>query len=658
MCLLSKFKITHQLLIVGILAIAITLILSAGFMYNLHLEDKLHKKEVAMFDLFEVVWDIQIDAEELRAASDQYIKTRKESDFVVFKEHRDHLSEDIYKIRMFFKDDEKAREMAGNIEKVIEEYGQGVKTVVDTYLSLGLVGDVNNYMSTNKAISDRLYEYDFSYESLVLWNYMQRKETVFFYEEDPKFLENYYENGNSLKSLMQENLATDGQAEIVLRLINDHAQRFLDIENALAVVAIEKSKLKEQYIIYSHLVESLKEYADSFSKIYRNEIESEQKSLTILFYIIVFSSLFVFIITLVLVIRNIRRTTGSVVDLMSRVSSGNIDLSDRLPINGEDEMADVAQHFNVLMDKLESTMTTVSESSCHLVEVALSAQKRRDETSGVLEEQVACVHSISELMEGVNQQSSLVTDDAKQAAESANTARDNSQAGAVVVSDLIESMNNLATSIEGTSQSVIELDEHGKSIHGVITMIQQIAEQTNLLALNAAIEAARAGESGRGFAVVADEVRSLSMRTKEATEEINSIITVLQGATKTVVDAMHKNQDYAASGVDLAKKADGSLQSIIDSVASIGQLNEKMLGSVIQNQQASASILANFEPVKNAINDITSSAKQSISDGADLTQTAAMMQAITASYGMDADCEVGICELYESGVDEEDVELF
>lgn len=59
----------------------------------------------------------------------------------------------------------------------------------------------------------------------------------------------------------------------------------------------------------------------------------------------------------------------------------------------------------------------------------------------------------------------------------------------------------------------------------IVGVIQSIANQTNLLALNAAIEAARAGDAGRGFAVVADEVRKLATRTREATQQAESMMT-------------------------------------------------------------------------------------------------------------------------------------
>ena len=92
-----------------------------------------------------------------------------------------------------------------------------------------------------------------------------------------------------------------------------------------------------------------------------------------------------------------------------------------------------------------------------------------------------------------------------------------------------------------TVESTERLVNKVYKVNEILGAILNISSQTNLLALNASIEAARAGEAGRGFTVVADEIRGLSEQTKDAANEITSIIQTLLEDAKIASDNVNKS---------------------------------------------------------------------------------------------------------------------
>ena len=138
-----------------------------------------------------------------------------------------------------------------------------------------------------------------------------------------------------------------------------------------------------------------------------------------------------------------------------------------------------------------------------------------------------------------------------------------------------------------SSEALRTLDEAGRRIHAVVTLIARIASQTNLLALNATIEAARAGDRGAGFAVVANEVKVLSRDTARATDEI----------TETV-NAMRDASEQAARAV----------QAIADGVRSINEQARDVFGLLDEQAKATSDIAMRITAVAGRASNLTRAA--------------------------------------------------
>ncbi|HLX03505.1 MAG TPA: Tar ligand binding domain-containing protein, partial [Trinickia sp.] len=126
------------------------------------------------------------------------------------------------------------------------------------------------------------------------------------------------------------------------------------------------------------------------------------------------------------------------------------------------------------------------------------------------EQQAASLQETAASMEQLTGTVRQNAENARQASQLAVNASDIAMRGGEVVSQVVETMQDIATS----SNKVVD----------IIGVIEGIAFQTNILALNAAVEAARAGEAGRSFAVVATEVRNLAQRCAASAKEIEGVV--------------------------------------------------------------------------------------------------------------------------------------
>ena len=209
-------------------------------------------------------------------------------------------------------------------------------------------------------------------------------------------------------------------------------------------------------------------------------------------------------------------------DAMHNIANGTNDLSQRLPDNGEDEVAQIAQAFNAFSDKLSVVMVQLRDASESVKNAAQEIAAGNQDLSGRTEQAAS---SLRETASAVEQITASVTQSNESAAEANDQASKASAAaarGGEVVSQAISTMQ----SIEVASAKIGD----------ITSVIDGIAFQTNILALNAAVEAARAGEHGRGFAVVAGEVRQLAQKSASSASEIRELI---ESSTSQTQDGMN-----------------------------------------------------------------------------------------------------------------------
>jgi len=169
-----------------------------------------------------------------------------------------------------------------------------------------------------------------------------------------------------------------------------------------------------------------------------------------------------------------------------------------------------------------------------------------------------------------------------------------------------------------TEKSVAEIESlvaATQRIDGVLNLIQTIAEQTNLLALNATIEAARAGEAGRGFAVVAHEVKALAEQTAKATTEISQNVNMIQGSTRTAVEAV---REIGSAVSDINKVT----SNIAAAVAQQDAATRDISANAQMAAKGNETLVVNIGSLNAAIDETNKASTSVLSASSELTSTA------------------------------------
>ncbi|SEE15552.1 methyl-accepting chemotaxis sensory transducer with Cache sensor [Pseudomonas anguilliseptica] len=304
------------------------------------------------------------------------------------------------------------------------------------------------------------------------------------------------------------------------------------------------------------------------------------------------------------------RPLQQIKDNLDDIAAGEGDLTRRLPINGDDELGQLAGSFNRFVEKIHGLVRQIVDMTGQLTELVgqVSAQAQRSEAA--MERQR---HETDQVATAINEMSAAaheVAQSAQGAAEAAQKTDTEGQAAKKVVDGSIERIHTPVQDIRDSGVSLDTLQKDVSSIVSVLDVIRSIAEQTNLLALNAAIEAARAGEAGRGFAVVADEVRALASRTQQSTQEIQGMIDRLQKGTQDAVTAMRRSSDAGDVSSEQANRAGTSLDAIAQLIGTINAMNAQIASAAEEQTAVAEEINRSVHKIAVAVDSVADETQQ------------------------------------------------
>ncbi|ELL0576303.1 methyl-accepting chemotaxis protein [Vibrio cholerae] len=316
------------------------------------------------------------------------------------------------------------------------------------------------------------------------------------------------------------------------------------------------------------------------------------------------------------------RPIRAVAERLQDISSGEGDLTQRLQVNSADEIGQLAQGFNLFMDKLQPIIRRVVDNTGQVVSTTEQVKSTVESTRRSSEAQFKEVDSVATAAEEMTQTSAHVVENAQRAAQTGDEVIRHSQ---MQMNQLVDRMNLAVPVVE-------ELARNNTGIIEILSVIEGISEQTNLLALNAAIEAARAGEQGRGFAVVADEVRSLASRTQASVGEIRFVINKVELGTQDVVKAIQGSNETAQATAEQVADAVTQLNRVFSAIHAINEMSHQIVQAAQDQQTVSAQVTQSVVNIRDLSAQILSETEASEKVGEQIARLSFEQQTLVGQF--------------------------
>lgn len=360
----------------------------------------------------------------------------------------------------------------------------------------------------------------------------------------------------------------------------------------------------------------------------------EQAVVLSTFFIVisVVALVFTLLSVLLLVIRPLGKTRREIVDIISDIDDRNGDLTRRVTLLSNREIAEVGSGINSFMEKLQSIFKIITQNSVKMEAVVNEVRDSIITSNGSVADLSAMTEELTATMQEMSHSAVIINTNADQVKKEVNAMVEQTMDIRRYTEEMKEHADHMEQSAHTTMEStedkinrILEVLERAITESGNVSQIDNltndilnIASKTNLLSLNASIEAARAGEAGKGFAVVASEISTLATASQATANRIQSINSmVIQAVSNLAENAndlvtyintsiLSEFKNFAQGGTEYREKANH-----IEAV--VGDFTKRMNGL----QDTIAEIAGSIDLIARSIEE----GEKGVGSAADSTQT-------------------------------------
>lgn len=497
------------------------------------------------------------------------------------------------------------------ISKLLKIIG-GISIVVIVVNIMALLG-LNSAINQEREAKEKQIEFEhLGLELKKASDYLTEQTKNYVLLGEKVYYDNYWKEVNETRTRekvlvkLEELGATEEQIQILDKAENASKDLAKVEERALDIVLIGNMEEARELIFSSSyndakagidkLVNEFIEEINTMARINAESALNKAKLQFIIVYILMALLITIIILTFMVLLKKIKGLI-TITKQLEELATNDGDLTSRVDINSKDEVGDIANSFNIFVEKVRNIVVEIADIS---QQVAASSEELNSTTeqSSVAAEEVA--RAIDEIAKGATDQAKDTEDGSihindlgifiEKSSELIENLNESSDEVIKLIEEGFESIKVLNTSAEDNNKisisvgkTIMETNTSAEKISVASDMIRNIAEQTNLLALNAAIEAARAGESGRGFSVVAEEIKKLAEQSTGFANEITEVIKDLIQKTEHSVMLMEEAEkivnSQSTSVVDTSNKFKGIsefIQKMKDSIEIINESTQEM----------------------------------------------------------------------------------